>query len=103
MTEGDRVLVVVHHLPFALATVDGEYNYIRNRAPEIGVWFRHFRRVREVRYFGDYKTNAHEWPRTTMTDTICPLRRDDSISYQLIEEWLQAASSEEAVQLRRGD
>ena len=44
MTEADRVLIVVHHFPFALAMVDGEYNYIRNVAPEIGVWFRHFRK-----------------------------------------------------------
>lgn len=96
MTEGDNVLVVVHHLPFALVTVDGEYNYIRNRAPEIGVWFRHFRKVRDVRYFGDYRTDAHEWPRTKMTDTICPLRKDDSASYQLIEEWLRSSQQKVA-------
>jgi hypothetical protein len=96
MTEGDRVLIVVHHFPFALATVDGEYNYIRNVAPEIGVWFRHFRKVKDVRYYADYKTDARDWPRTKMTDTICPLRRDDTVSYQLIEEWLQATSSEVA-------
>jgi hypothetical protein len=95
MTEGDRVLIVVHHFPFALATVDGEYNYIRNVAPEIGVWFRHFRRVRRG-ILPDYKTDAHDWPRTKMTDTIRPLRRDDTVSYQLLEEWLQATSSEVA-------
>ena len=96
MGVGDRVLVVVHALPFALAAVDGEYNYIRNRTPEIGVWFRHFRKVKDVRYYGDYKTDAHDWPRTKMTDTICPLRRDDTISYQLIEEWLQSTSAKVA-------
>lgn len=96
MEVGDRVLVMVHHFPFALATVEGEYNYIRNVDSELGVWFRHFRRVRDVRYFADYTTDAHSWPRITMTDTICPLRRDDSASSQLIEEWLQATAGEVA-------
>ena len=94
MTEGDRVLVMVHHFPFALVTVKGEYNYIRNRAPELGVWFRHFREVSDVRYFADYRKDARTWPRIPMTDTICPLRRDDSASSELIEEWLQATLEE---------
>ncbi len=49
MTERDIVLIMVHHFPFALATVDGDYNYIREPDPRIGVWFRHFRRVKDVR------------------------------------------------------
>jgi len=61
---------------------------MRRPAPEIGVWFRHFRSVRDVRYYGDYVTNAHNWQRLTMTDTISPLRDSNSGSYQLIEEWL---------------
>jgi hypothetical protein len=97
MAVGDQVLVIVHHFPFALATVAGEYNYIRNRAPELGVWFRHFRKVEGVMYYGDYKTNARDWTKTTMTDTICPLRDESSISYQLIEEWLQFRAPELAV------
>jgi hypothetical protein len=92
MAVDDEVLIVVHHFPFALATVDGDYNYIRVPAPEIGVWFRHFRHVKEVRYYGDFKTNAHHWERTTMTDTISPLREPTSISYRLIEEWLSQVS-----------
>jgi hypothetical protein len=83
----DKVLVIVHHFPFALATVVGEYNYIRNPEPELGVWFRHFRRVAGVRYYGDFKTNAHNWPQLIMTDTISTLRRADTLSYSLIEEW----------------
>lgn len=96
MAVGDRVLVMVHHFPFALVRVEGEYNYIRTVAPEIGVWFRHFRKVKEIRYFADYRPDAHNWPRITMTDTICPLRREDTASHQLIEEWLQAVSPEVA-------
>ena len=88
MKEGDLVLVFVHHFPFALATVDGDYNYIRVCAPEIGVWFRHFRRVKDVRYHGDFKTDARRWEHITMTDTISPLRDRSSKSYQLIEAWL---------------
>src|ERR1700739_3826920 len=89
MVVGDEVLIVVQHFPFALATVDGDYNYIRVPAREIGVWFRHFRRVKDVRFYGDLVTNAHEWGRTTMIDTISPLRDRASISHRLIEAWLQ--------------
>src|SRR5688500_3896340 len=53
MAEGDRVLLFTHHFPFALVRVAGPYNYIRKRAPEIGVWFRHFRKIDDVRYYGD--------------------------------------------------
>lgn len=94
MAVDDKVLVMVHHFPFALVTVEGDYNYIREVAPELGVWFRHFRKVKDVRYFSDYRTDARNWPHITMTDTICPLRRDNSISSQLIEEWLEATAGE---------
>jgi hypothetical protein len=89
MAIGDRVLVFVHHYPFALATVCGEYNYIRTPEPRLGVWFRHFRAVKDIRYFSDFRTNASAWERITMTATITPLRRDDSASQLLIEEWLR--------------
>lgn len=85
----DKVLIIVHHFPFALVTVDGDYNYIARTEPELGVWFRHFRRVREVRYFADYVTNASSWEQYTMTDTISVLRDPGSKSYRLIEEWSQ--------------
>ena len=88
MTIGDPVLVISHHFPFALVVVSGEYNYIRNPEPEIGVWFRHFRRVKDVKYYADSRTNAHEWEHLTMTDTISPLRDPLSKSYQLMQRWL---------------
>jgi hypothetical protein len=88
MNEGDRVLIFVHHFPFALSTVDGDYNYIRNPEPKIGVWFRHFRRVKDIRFYGDFLTNARNWDSITMTDTISPLRDPSSKSFQLIEAWL---------------
>lgn len=44
MDIGDYILLFTHHFPFALARVAGPYNFIRSAAPEIGVWFRHFRR-----------------------------------------------------------
>jgi hypothetical protein len=91
MTIGDRVLIIVHHFPFALVRVAGDYNYIRSTAPEIGVWFRHFRRVDEIRYYGDFRTNARQWEQIIMTDTISPLRDPGSRSYQLVEEWRQPA------------
>lgn len=87
MEVGDHILIVAHHFPFALVTVFGPYNFIRKTVPELGVWFRHFRSVREVRFFGDYITNAKAWEPITMTDTISPLRDPQSKSYQLIESW----------------
>ena len=91
MHVGDRVLIIAHHFPFALATVAGDYNYIRFPAAELGVWFRHFRRVKDVRYYGDFVTNAHSWEGIKMTDTISPLRDPSSKSYRLIEDWSNSA------------
>jgi hypothetical protein len=88
MAPDDFVLIFVHNFPFALARVCGEYNYIKNPVPEIGVWFRHFRRVDDVRYYSDFKTNPKKWESTTMTATITPLRSADTDSMKLIEEWL---------------
>jgi hypothetical protein len=88
MANNDWVLLFTHHFPFALARVVGPYNYIRSAAPEIGVWFRHFRKVDDVRYYGDFVTNARNWEPITMTATITPLRESGSASYQLIERWL---------------
>jgi hypothetical protein len=87
MMEGEKVLVIAHQFPFALVTIDGPYNFIRRAAPELRVWFRHFRKVRDVRFYADYVTNARNWESITMTDTISPLRDPQSKSYQLIESW----------------
>ena len=84
---GDLVLVIVHHFPFALATIHGDYNYIREPVPEIGVWFRHFRRVKDVKYYSDRVTNVTTWDQLTMTDTISPLRDPQSASWKVIESW----------------
>jgi hypothetical protein len=92
MERGDQVLLFTHHFPFALARVTGEYNYVRAPVPELGVWFRHFRSVDNVKYYGDFKTNAKNWKPLTMTATITPLRDIASESFVLIEEWLQADS-----------
>jgi len=89
MQKGDKVLIIVHHFPFAVVTVDGDYNYIRRTEPELGVWFRHFRRVKDVIYFADYNTNAKSWEQYIMTDTISLLRDPNSKSYKLIEEMTQ--------------
>jgi hypothetical protein len=91
MDVGDRVLLFAHHFPFALVRVKGAYNYIRSHAPEIGVWFRHFRMVDDVRYYGDFVKNAHAWENLVMTATITPLREQNSASFQLIDRWLRNA------------
>jgi len=90
MAKGDKVLVIVHHFPFAVVTVDGDYNYIRRTEPKLGVWFRHFRRVKDITYFADYNTNAKSWEQYVMTDTISILRDPNSKSYKLIEEMSRA-------------
>ena len=86
MTKGDLVLVIVHHHPFALATVDGEYNYIKSPEPELGIWFRHFRRVRDVKYYADRVTNPRDWEKLVMADTISALQ-PTTLSAQLISGW----------------
>lgn len=88
MQEGDWVLIFAHNFPFALVRVKGSYNCIRSIAPEIGVWFRHFREVDEIRYYGDLVTNAHDWEAIPMPATINALRDRGAASYQLIEKWL---------------
>lgn len=87
MKPEDKVLIIVHHFPFALAIVNGDYNYIKSPEPKIGVWFRHFRRVKDIKYYADMVTNAVSWEQVTMTDTISPLNDKDSKSYRLIESW----------------
>jgi hypothetical protein len=87
MAKGDLVLIILHHFPFALAVIDGDYNYIKNPEPEIGVWFRHFRRIRDAKYYADFVTNASSWEKVVMTDTISPLNNRNSKSYRIIEKW----------------
>ncbi len=86
----DHVLLFAHNFPFALVRVAGEYNYIRSKAPELRVWFRHFRQVNSVRYYGDFVKNPQSWERIVMIATINPLREEDSASYKLIQRWLQS-------------
>ncbi|MBC7625183.1 MAG: hypothetical protein H7232_17590 [Aeromicrobium sp.] len=90
MTAGDLVLVIAHHYPVALVEVTGVYNYIRRPDEEVGVWFRHLRRVRVLGYYADFRTNPAEWEKNTMTDTIAELTTETGISYQLIERWRKA-------------
>lgn len=93
MEEGDYVLLFTHHFPFALVKVAGPYNYIRSIAPEIGVWFRHFRKISDIQYFGDFTTNVRLWEPIVMTATITPLRDPHTASYQLITRWLQESEA----------
>ena len=86
MQIGDKVLIISHHFPVALVTIDGEYNYIRRAEPKLGVWFRHFRRIKDVVYYADFKTNAKAWSQYIMTDTISVLKDKNSKSYKLIEK-----------------
>ncbi len=84
------MLVIAHHYPCALVEVSGQYNYIRHPKEELGVWFRHLRRIRILAYYADYEKNPKKWERTTMTDTISELKTKSSTSYELIERWAEA-------------
>lgn len=86
MAVDDRVLIISHHFPFAVCTILGEYNFIKNPVPELGVWFRHFRRVGHVRYFADHLTNARDWEQIRMVDTISPLVNEGTASLKMIRE-----------------
>lgn len=85
MQVGDKILIIAHHWPFAFATVSSEYFYISEKQPELGVWFRHFRRVENVRFVADVITNLQLVPQLTMTDTIACLGTATK-SYQFIRE-----------------
>lgn len=87
---GDLVLVIAHHYPCALAKVTGEYNYIRSPKEELGVWFRHFRRVELLGFYADFVTNPANWEQTKMTDTISILKTPTSKSYELISRWMES-------------
>lgn len=88
MDVGDIILVVAHHYPCALARVTGPYNYIRAPKVELGVWFRHFRKIEVLGYYADIVTHPGKWEKTTMTHTISILRDPDGVSHQLISKWL---------------
>jgi hypothetical protein len=94
MRVGDQVLIMVHHFPFALIVISGEYNYMAECEPELGVWFRHFRRIDKSKtiFAADVETDARKWERIVMTDTISILRDESSKSYQLIDKWRSGIS-----------
>ncbi|MCB2213521.1 hypothetical protein KQI52_15510 [bacterium] len=87
MKVGDHALIIAHHYPFALVEVVGEYNYIRDSETDLGIWCRHFRKVKLIGFYADYTTNAKSWQQLIMTDTISILNDPNSKSYKLIEEW----------------
>ena len=85
MKIGDRVLIMAGFEPLALVTVEGEYTYI-SRKGELGVWFRHFRRVGNVQYAKD-RAPEKKRIQLTMRKTIEHLVRTDTESYNFIENW----------------
>ncbi len=87
MSVGDLVLIQCHHYPFALVEIASDYSYVPNAREAFGVWFRHLRMIRNPSFYSDYVTNPKNWERIPMTDTIAPLRSEESKSFQLIEAW----------------
>ncbi len=86
MERNDKVLVFVHNFPFALVNVAGEYDYTTDPV-EVGVWFKHFRRVDKIKYYADWKTNPRDWKNLVMPCRIQGLIDTESASYKLIEQW----------------
>jgi hypothetical protein len=99
MNVGDKILVFVHQYPFALVMVASDYCY-RPRPrrppwkwgevifPELGVWFNHFRRVKDVWYYADYKTNPRDWEQIPTPMTIQRLTASKGKVRELIQRWL---------------
>ena len=98
MQEGDFVLIIAHHHPVALVEVIGPYNYVKDPDPHdvIGVWFRHFRRVKVHGYYGDWYTNPAEWEKTISTVAIGRAGRQ-SQTYRIIQQWREWLGPPEAL------
>ena len=72
-------------------SVAGPYEYVREIAPERKTWFHHFRRVDDIRYYGDFVTNARAWKPIPTPMTIGRIDAHGRGSvFQLIREWLGA-------------
>lgn len=87
MAIGDVVLIISHHYPLALVTIKDDYNYIKQTVPEIGVWFRHFRRIEKLSLYFDKVRNPLQWEKAIMTDTISILKDTNGASYLLAKNW----------------
>lgn len=87
MKIGDTILIIAHHFPFAMVTVSGKYNFIRKKSGKLGFWFKHFRKVKDIKYYSDYVKNPKSWKKIIMTDAISPLRDANRLSFKLIDQW----------------
>lgn len=90
MKVGDIVLIMSHHNPVAVVKIKSDYNYIRETVPELGIWFRHFRKIEdEIIYYTDFETNKNNFQSITMSGTISPLRDENSQSRKLIQAMIE--------------
>ena len=90
MQKDDIVLIMSHNNPLAVVKVNGNYNYIRETLPELGVWFNHFRTIDKngIIYYSDVVTNVKAQESIPMTNTISSLS-EETQSYQLIKQMVQ--------------
>jgi hypothetical protein len=87
----DIVAIFSHNRPFALAKVCGKYNYIKYPMTETGLWFNHFRKVENVRYFLD-EYNYDKWDKffTSIPPTQMTIQKHTDANkeiYQFIDSW----------------
>jgi len=87
MVEGDHVLIFCHH-SVCSGKNSGTVQLHKESSAGNRCVVRHFRRVDSVRCYGDFKTNVAGWKPLTMTSTLTPLRKSESGSQQLIDEWI---------------
>lgn len=86
MKEEDLVLIVVHRRPFALVEVVGPYNYLKTDPEKtLGVWFRHFRRIKFHGYYADCHVNPGGWPFIRTPGAISRIRRREY--REIIDQW----------------
>ncbi|WP_061243625.1 hypothetical protein [Leptospira interrogans] len=93
ITYNDYILIFHHNIPFALITEIGNYNYLKEVIPEMGIWFRHFRRFKKISYFNDvYKQGKDEHYKITMANTISEAS-EDTKTVELIKDWIGRLSN----------
>ena len=87
MAVGDLVLIQVGEEPLALAEVEGDYEFEPDPKNARGVWFRHMRKVGNVRYYDVYIQSGATRERLPLRPALQAVRRTDQPAYRLIERW----------------
>lgn len=89
ITRTDVVIIFLHHHPFAIVRNVEEYNYIKQPIDEVNIWFRHFRKFKDISYYSDvFGTIKDEHKNIKMSNTFSGVS-EDSETGKLIQGWLR--------------